>query len=288
MKTAARILPAILGIACLTSCTALVSVPKYYSPEIAPTESPATIVFINSFDYTNPAIVKEKTSTTYRLAVKYFIKGLLEAVSSDDSLTIIVADTLRRDKPEGMLTTLLPIEAIDDLCKKNDAILLITLDSVYVGFYNQDDLIDSYSYLNFYSRRFFLFGEFYLTAYDCYGDLINRSSVYRSYFYSWRMALLSGFALNPSLAASSRKIDHIALPCGKDYSAKFYPKIDYVERKVYRGGMLEKSYTLMKKGSWDEAVWDLMELPKSQDHSFSRKAEQNLGVAREGAQGRMN
>jgi hypothetical protein len=60
MKQSAPIVTLAGLMAILSSGSSFLFVPKYYGPEIIPSEKPATIVFINNFDYSNQSRVTEK------------------------------------------------------------------------------------------------------------------------------------------------------------------------------------------------------------------------------------
>jgi Family of unknown function (DUF6340) len=267
----------------LESCISYVYIPKYYPPEITPPEKPVKIVFINNFNYHNPEIVKEKNHVTYERSITGFRKGVEKALTGNDSIRVIIGDTLRNETAAGMLTTLLPIETIAQNCEKYNAGMLVSLDSVNIGFNSRTDYVESIRIVNIYSRSFYLVAEFFLSAYAPNGDLINRSSVDRTFYYSWRMALTSDVAFDPSLAGASRKIDKVSIPCGGDYALKFKSFSEVVTRKVHAESVFEESNALMKKREWDEAIEKLKVISESKKASVALKALDNLEVAKEGA-----
>lgn len=283
MKASILILTGIIAVAVLTSCKTYIYIPKHYAPEIAPEAKPVTIVFINNFNYHDPGIVREKHHGTYERAISGFTRSFARALSADDSIKVVIGDTLRKETAAGMLTTLLPIETIADNCSRYDAGMLIALDSLFVGFDSMTDYVESIRFVNIYSRRFYLFAEFFLSAYNPAGDLLNRSSVDRTFYYSWRMAITQGAAFDPSVAGASRKIDKVSIPCGEDYVQKFYPLTESVSRQINTGTPFTESNNLMKSGRWEEAVKRLEVLAGSSDKTMAKKAEMNLAVAKEGA-----
>ena len=283
LKLITFVIVILIVLAGLPSCTTYIFIPKTYGPEIVPETKPVTIVYINNFDYHNPGIVRQKTHGTYERAVSGFTRGLKKALSSDDSIKIVVGDTLRSGSEAGMLTTLLPTETIAENCRKHNAGMLISLDSVNIGFDSRAEYVESIRFVNIYSRRFFLFAEFFLSAYNPAGDLMNRSSVDRTFYYSWRMAFTADVAFDPSIAGASRKIDKVAIPCGEDFAKKFYPVTEPQSRKIYTGSPFTESNNLMKSGQWDEAVKKLEVLEQSANQSVAKKAAMNLEVAKEGA-----
>jgi len=282
MKACVLIVTGILAVAVLTSCKTYMYIPKHYAPEIVPETKPVTIVFINNFNYHDPGIVREKHHGTYERAISGFTRSFVRALSADDSIKVVIGDTLRKETAAGMLTTLLPIETIADNCSRYNAGMLIALDSVLIGFDSRADYVESIRFVNIYYRRFYLFAEFFLSAYNPAGDLMNRSSVDRTFYYSWRMALTQDAAFNPSVAGASRKIDKVSIPCGEDYVQKFYPFTESVSRQVYTGGPFTESNNMMKSGRWEEAVKNLEMLTGSSDKTVAKKARMNLEVAKEG------
>jgi hypothetical protein len=283
MKILFLIIVIIIGVAGLESCKTYIYISKYYPPEIITPAKPVTVVFINNFNYNNPEIVKEKYHETFERAITGFRKGVEKAMHDDDSIKVIIGDTLRSETAAGMLTTLLPVEMIEENCGKYKAEMLVSLDSVNIGFNSRADYVETIRYVNIYSRSFYLFSEFFLSSYASNGDLINRSSVDRSYFYSWRMALTQGAVFDPSLAGAVRKIDMISVPCGEDYAKKFQSFTETVSRKVHSGSVFEETNKLMKAKKWDDAIDKLKILTESKNASRALKAWDNLEVAKEGA-----
>ncbi|MCU0395844.1 MAG: hypothetical protein MUF29_08035 [Chitinophagaceae bacterium] len=121
MKKSLPILSSVLVILLSSSCATTVYVTKEYSPEIVVTGNPKTIVLINNFNYSNPDIVKYREQATYGRAIGEFLKGALAVLSTDDSLKVVVADTIRTYTEPGMLTTLLPVDTVVDICNRYGA-----------------------------------------------------------------------------------------------------------------------------------------------------------------------
>jgi hypothetical protein len=204
-------------------------------------------------------------------------------MNGNDSIRVIIGDSLRNPTAAGMLTALLPVETITQNYEKYNAGMLVSLDSVNIGFDSRTDYVETISILNIYSRSFYLFAEFFLSAYAPNGDLINRSSVDRIFYYSWRMALTSDVAFDPSLAGAERKIENVSIPCGEDFACKFLSFTETVTRKVHSGSVFEEANSLMKARKWDEAIEKLKVLTESKNPSRALKAFDNLEVAKEGA-----
>lgn len=282
MKKSLPILSSFLVILLISSCATTVYVTKEYSPEIVVNGNPKTIVLINNFNYSNPDIVKYKEQGTYARAIGEFLKGAMTVLSSDDSLKVIVADTIRTYTEPGMLTALLPADTVADICNRYGACMLISLDSVTLGFYSDVYYLETIEYLNIYSRTFHFFSEFFLSSYKSSGELVVRSTVDKDAVYSWRPALTDFVAFNPSLHAAERKIGKLAFPCGKEYASRFYPYRETIAREVYNGIYFTESNNLMKSGRWEEAISILEELSKSHDKQISKNALNNLQVAKEG------
>ena len=160
--------------------------------------------------------------------------------------------------------------------------MLISIDSVSLGFYSDVYYLETIEYINIYSRTFHFFSGFYLSSYNASGDLIIRSNVIKEGLYSWRPALTDFVAFNPSLSAADRKIGRIAFPCGKEYASRFYPYKETIAREVYNGIYFTESNNLMKSGRWEEAIAILEELSKSPDKQISKNALNSLQVAKEG------
>ncbi|HVN59298.1 MAG TPA: DUF6340 family protein [Bacteroidales bacterium] len=266
----------------LSSCVVMINMPKTYFPEIPPVDKPARLVFVNNYNYADPLITTGTQKKTYGRAVRSFMKGLEKQLPAADSLKIIIGDSLLNYTGAGMLTTLLPVETINYYCRRFNAGMLASLDSVNIGYDTRADYLSSVGVVNFYSRDLYLYGEFFLSVYDSAGNLITRSSVDREITFSWRLGITSEAAFDPSLAAAARKIDLIAIPCGQEFADKFRTVKRIEQRVVYTTSPLVKSVGLMRAGKWDEAARMLEEIRSKASGSLLEQALVNLDVAREG------
>jgi hypothetical protein len=265
-----------------SSCTTLITVTKSIAPEIVTGRKPLRAVFVNKFNYSDDSIVGVKHRETYSRAVHSFIGSFSGSFHPNDSIEIIVGDSLMKGTPPGMLTTLLPVEAVTDYCSRYNADIMVVLDSVNIGFDSKADYLESVSLVNVYSRSFKLYGEYFLSVYVPNGDEINRTSVDKEILYSWRMGVTSEAAFIPSVGNVKRKIDKIAMPAGVEYANKFRTTSENVEMRIYNGMIFDKSVQLMRSGKWDEAVKELQNLADKSHGSVAMHAKVNLEVAKEG------
>src|SRR5664280_793604 len=133
MKLIIRLLLPVTIIMILLSCTKIVYIGKRIDPEIKLESEHHNIVFVNLFNYLSPVNVNRKDRSSYNAGVMNFLDGL-SSFSNDSSFTFSVGDTLKRSIKAGDLTTLLPVDTINNICNRFKSNLLLTLDSASIYF----------------------------------------------------------------------------------------------------------------------------------------------------------
>jgi hypothetical protein len=280
MKTVSSSLSAIVILFSLSSCSSSILVQKTYDPEVILKKRPGKIVFINNFDYTSPAHVREKHEDAYRTGVMKLTEGL-SSFPRDGTISLLVGDTLKKDFMPGQLTAFMSKDSIQAICERHDADILLALDSMNIFFDWQTIVDENSDGSKSRTKNFYLFTRFYLSLYSVKGDLINRSKVENSTFYSSNPALTGLITIKPSLAKASPRIGSLAFQAGKDYAGKFYPRTVHESRKIYAGKVFKESNLFIKLKNWDKATELLNELAKSPDPGIAMKARHNLSVVKE-------
>jgi hypothetical protein len=279
MKVFIRILLSAAMVIFLSSCIRMVYIGKRIDPEIILQHSKHDIVFVNLFDYMQPANVAKNEMHSYNTGVMNFLDGL-SSFSNDSSFKFIVADTLRRSVEEGLLTTLLPVDTISAVCARYNSNLMLTLDSVNI-FFEQDTVVNDDYGREYFTINFLLNTRFFLSLYSSEGDLINRSEVDQSANYLPRSTLSGLYILLPTIPRADREIASLAFQAGQDYVAKFYPQIVQDSQQLYTGSTFTESNKYIFEKNWKKAIELLEQLTKSKDNVIAEKARHNLEVAKE-------
>jgi Family of unknown function (DUF6340) len=282
MKTITSFLFAIVIFSSLSSCSNYLLVEKTYDPEINLEKRPYKIAFINIFDYTSPALVREKQENSYRAGVLKLTEGISSSFSRDESISFFPGDSLKKDLPAGQLTALLSKDTILAICERRKTDLLLTLDSMNIFFdwktiANNDDA-------SLKEKDFYLYTRFYMSFYSSTGDLINRSMVEKSSFYKSRPALSALITFKPSIANAIGMVKSLSFQAGQDYVSKFYPKTVQESRKIYSGKAFKESNLFIKLRNWEKATELLDQLAKSDDPGIAMKARHNLEVVKEASE----
>ncbi len=281
MKTVSSTLFAIVILFSLSSCTSFILVQKTYDPEIILEKKPCRIVFVNLFDYTSPAYVKEKNENAYHAGVMKLAEGL-SSFSEDESFSFLIGDTLKKDILPGQMTAFLAKDSILAICERHDAGMLLTLDSMVIRF-TWETITEGEGEDKSKTKNFYLNGSFFLSFYSAGGDLINRSKVEESSFYKSRFALSGLITVAPSIANAIEAIKPLSLQAGQDYVGKFYPKTVDESRKIYAGKVFKESNLFIKLRNWEKATELLDDLTKSPNPNIAMKARHNLSVVEEAA-----
>jgi hypothetical protein len=279
MKTVTSILFAIVLLFSLSSCSSYILVQKTYDPEIVPEKKPCKIVFINIFDYTSPAYVREKHENAYHAGVMKLAEGL-SSFSKDESFSFLIGDTLKKDIAVGQLTAFLPEDTIQAICERFKSDMLLTLDSLNI-FFDWETIVNDDGDGKERSKNFYLFTRSYLSFYSATGDLINRSMIEKSSFYKSRVALSSLITFKPSIANAIETVKPLSFQAGLDYVSKFYPETVNESRKIYAGKAFKESNLFIKLRNWEKATELLDQLAKSSDQNIAMKARHNLSVVKE-------
>lgn len=281
MKTVSSFLFAIVILFSVSSCSSFILVQKTYDPEIILEKKPCKIVFVNLFDYTSSAYVKEKNENAYHAGVMKLAEGL-SSFSKDESFSFLIGDTLKKDILPGQLTAFLAKDSILAICERHDAGMLLTLDSMVIRF-TWETITEGEGEDKSKTKNFYLNGNFFLSFYSAGGDLINRSKVEESSFYKSRFALSGLITVAPSIANAIEAIKPLSLQAGQDYVGKFYPKTVDESRKIYAGKVFKESNLYIKLRNWEKATELLDELTKSPNPNIAMKARHNLSVVKEAA-----
>jgi hypothetical protein len=281
MKTVTLFFPGIVMLFFLSSCNNIIFVQKTYDPEIVLEPELYKIAFVNIFDYTSQAYVREKQEKSYHAGVMKLIEGLSSQFSKSKTLSFLPVDTLRKDIKEGQLTAFLPKDTIYSICERYNSDLLLTLDSLNIfidweTIYNNDG--------GGKEKEFYLITRFYLSLYSATGNLINRSMVEESSLYKTRAALSSLITIKPSIANAVEAIKSLSLQAGQDYVGKFYPKTINEQRELYTGKVFKESNLFIKLRNWNKAAELLDQLANSPDPKIAMKARHNFSVLKEMAE----
>lgn len=281
MKTVSSSLFVIVILFSLSSCSSFILVQKTYDPEIILEKKPSRIVFVNLFDYTSPAYVKEKNENAYHAGVMKLAEGL-SSFSKDESFSFLIGDTLKKDILPGQLTAFLAKDSILAICERHDAGMLLTLDSMVIRF-TWETITEGEGEDKSKTKNFYLNGNFFLSFYSAGGDLINRCKVEESSFYKSRYALSGLITVAPSIANAIEAIKPLSLQAGQDYVGKFYSKTVDESRKIYAGKVFKESNLYIKLRNWEKATELLEQLAKSPNPNIAMKARYNLSVVKEAA-----
>ncbi len=265
----------------LSSCIRIVYIGKRIDPEIILEKEHHKIVFVNLFNYTVPVNVNKKDRISYHAGVMNLLDGL-SSVSSDSSFNFVVGDTLKKSIEAGDLTTLLPVDTINNICNRFNANLLLTLDSTSI-FFERDTVVNYYYGVRYRTINFKLNTRFFLSLYSEEGDLIDRSEVEQSSIFIPRSAN-SGFILVPSISRAREEIGDLAFQAGQDYIAKFYPYIIHDTKQLYTGSTFKESNDYIFAKNWNKATELLEQLVKNQNPGIAEKARHNLEVVKEASE----
>jgi hypothetical protein len=280
MKTFSSVILVAFIMFSLNSCTKYVFVNKSYDPEIVPGIKPVRIVFVNLFDYTSQGYVKEKNEIPYYMGVKRFYEGLSASFSKDNSFIFFTGDTLKKDIPKGQLTAYLPNDSVLAICRRYDADMLLTIDSVNIfidwTYTVQDDGNSKYK-----EKQYYLHTNFYVSFYSAAGEQRNRSMVEKSLLYKSRQAVLIIVTFKPSITNAIESIEPLSFEAGEEYVSKFYPKKVQETRKLYAGKVFKESNLFIELRNWEKAKELLDQLVESSDRDIARKARQNLLIVKE-------
>lgn len=265
----------------LNSCSNYFFFEKPLPPEIQLQSIPHTIAFINLYDYTSPALVKEKHEVTYRAAVINMINTLNTGFSSDNAWHFITIDTLRKGIDPGNLTLLLPVDSVKSICRKFNADLLLTLDSTKLSITWDFDISENEDGSKSKTKTFYLNSWFYLSLLDSSGGLIDRSEVSKASIYRQREALSILITFKPSLANAHKDAAFLGTKAAEDYVGKFYPSTTKESRMLYTGKIFAESNAMIVRKDWTGAEILLNKLAENPDIKISRKARYNLSVLEE-------
>jgi hypothetical protein len=283
MKTFASLWFAIAILFSMSSCSSFIYVHKTYDPEIIPEKKPGKILFVNLFDYTSPAYVKEKNGISYHAGVMKLVEGLSSSFSKDESFSFFIGDTLKKDIAIGQLTAYLPKDTILAICERYNIDMLLTLDSLNI-FFDWETIVNEDVDGKEKSKNFYLYTRFYLSFYSATGNLINRSMIEKSSFYKSRIALSALITFTPSIANAIESVKPLSFQAGQDYVSKFYSKTVQESRQIYAGKAFKESNLFIRLRNWDKATELLDQLAKSPDPRIAEKARHNMSVVKEAAE----
>jgi len=283
MKTPVSLFLPVFILTCFTSCSKVIYVGKTLEPEITLQSYPKEIGFINLFDYTSPAFVKDKNKVSYQAGIYKLAEGL-SSFSKTESFGFQIVDMLKNDWQTGSLTELFPVDSISALCKRSNADMLLTLDSMNI-FFDWETLVETDDNGGkSKTKNFYLYTGYYLSLYAMSGEMINRSQLQKSLFYKSRPTLSGLITIEPSIAKAKEEVETLSLEAGHEYVAKFFPQDVQVPRELYTGKVFKESNACIMDKNWERAIDILEGLSNSSDPKIAERARKNLSVAREAAE----
>ena len=263
----------------LTTCSKIVYIGKSIDPEIILQKGHQEIVFVNFFDYTNPANVKKKDMGSFQAGVAGFMEGV-STISNDSSFNFIIGDTLKKATVTGLLTTLLPEDTINAICNRYATNYLLALDSISISFDWEITGNKNFDGINK-TKDIYLNTRYFLSLYSAIGDLINRSEVDKSTLYRSRPTLYGFITIEPSIAKAWLSVGKLSYQTAEDYVEKFYPHIEQITEQLYTGKPFKESNDYIFAKNWDQAIGLLEQLSKNQDQVIADKVRHNLEIVRE-------
>jgi hypothetical protein len=281
MKVFVKLLVLLLISVLLFSCTRIVYISKKIVPEIPLEKEHHNIVFVNLFNYTIPANVNKKDRISYYAGIINLTDGL-SSFSSDSSFNFSIGDTLKKSVEPGLLTTVLPVDTINNICNRFNANLLLTLDSASI-FFERDTVVNSYYGIKYRAINFKLTSMFFLSLYTDDGNLIDRSEAEQSSIFIPRSAM-PGFIRVPSISRATEEIGYLSFQAGQDYVTKFYPQIIHDTKQLYTGSIFKESNQYIFVKNWNKAIELLEQLVKNPDPVIAEKARHNLEVVKEASE----
>lgn len=282
MRMFVRLLLIGLFVILLSSCTKILYIGKRIDPEIVLGEEERDIVFVNLFDYTSQINIMKKDEMSFHNGVMGLLEGL-SSFSSDSTFRFVVEDTLKKGIDTGFLTTLLPVDSVSAICKRNNSNMLLTLDSLNIYFDWETISDDNNGYAGK-TKNFYINTRFFLSLYSATGDLINRSELDKSTFYRSRPTLSGIITIVPSLERARVDIGGLAYESGLDYVSKFYPQLTQETRQLYSGSPFAESNRYVFERDWKKAIELLEALTGNSDPKIAEKARHNLEVVKEAAE----
>jgi len=265
------------------SCTNIVYIGKRIDPEIILKKEHHNIVFVNLFDYTSPINLKKKDEVSLHNGVMGLLEGL-SSISADSAFNLFIGDTLKKGIETGFLTTMLPVDSVNTICKRNKSNLLLALDSMNIYFdWEITSADDNYGYASK-TKNFYINTRFFMSLYYVTGDLINRSELDQSTFYRSRSTLSGTISVVPTLDRAREDIGELAYQAGHDYVSKFYPKINQDTQQLFSGKNFRESNRYVFARDWEKAIELLEQLTKDPDPTVAEKARHNLEVVKEASE----
>lgn len=281
MKVFLRILLPVYILIAFSSCTKMVYISKRTEPEIILEKEQHNIVFVNLFDYTKPVNANKKDRILYHAGVMNLIDGL-SLFSSNRYFRFVTGDTLKKEIESGLLTTLLPVDTINSICKRYNSNLLLALDSMNI-LIERDTVVKSYYGEKYRTINRYLESRFFMSLYSEKGDLINRSEVDKSSLFRPRTTASGVVIILPPLTAAMEEIENQAYQAGQDYVDKFSPHITHDTQQLYTGSAFKESNDYIFAKNWEKATELLEELTKNLDPLIAEKARHNLNIVKEAA-----
>jgi len=210
------------------------------------------------------------------------IDGLF-SFASDSSFSFTVCDTLKKGIGKDLLTTLLPVDTIQNICSQFNANLLLALDSVSL-FFDWQIVTDDNKYgYNGKTKNFYLNSKFYVSLYKSSGELINRTELDQSSLFGSRPPLSGIVTFKPSISRAINIAQSLGYYSGQDYVSRFYPHIIQDTQQLYSGRLFRESNNYIFEKNWAKAVELLEQLAKNPDPLIAEKAKHNLEVVKEAA-----
>ncbi len=265
----------------VSSCFTYVLIEKSVPPEIILSKAKNSIAFINKYDYTLPDASREKEQSVIRTGVTQVIEGLKTSLTYNEQIDLYIIDTLVTGKALKNFSDTITADSVRDICRNNNSSLLLVLETFDPRFDWDTEVEEFDDGSKSRTNNFYLIITAGLSLYSSVGELIDRSMISRSELYKSRTALTGIIAFTPSLAKAEDDVRILARMVGEDYTKKFYPATESVNRKILLGKDFLEVASYCHEGNWGKALELLKPLADSPDPGIARKAAHNLSVVYE-------
>lgn len=267
----------------INGCTTYVFTSRTLPPELVLEKQPATIVFVNQFEYQlNPGI-KDKHEEAYKIGIEEFSRTLSEFKPSNNQKVIFINDTTEHvflSKNSG--DSLQAKTELTGVCNRFNADYYLALDSVYFYFdweVNREEFDDGSVSK---TKDFYLIGNYYLTLFNRDGNVSKKTLLEKSIHYASRPTLGALITIKPNLDNAKEKMRKLSNEAGQEYLGMFYPSFESdIVLQLHTGKVFKETNALIKSGKYDEAIRLLQDMTNVPDSNRAAKAQHNLEVALE-------
>ncbi|WP_162054788.1 DUF6340 family protein [Pontibacter pamirensis] len=261
------------------SCVSQLFIERTLPAEVPVTANQWKVVVLNRYNADLLPYKREKKVDVYADGAMHAFAGVLDAIDSDMTYSIVATDTAAYTTYGS--GTVLSTTQVQHIYYKHPHHLLLTLDIFDTYMEQEVERVQEEDGDVTKTAYYTLFSKSSWTLYDSTGIVLDRVSLKRDELYDSRGVISGLLAVGPAISNAGPVVNDLAYQTGMDYWQRLSPQSVSFIRPYYSNKAFAPAASQMAAGNWTEAITLLKPLTEIQKKKEAAKAAYNLAVVYE-------